>query len=403
MLSKNAAIQTVDTALLSATTADREAKGGGAALLQVAGHPLLLHQMQQLIAVGIRKFLIEVDAVSGAVVAVADMMKKRGIQVEFIRSPMDLQDRLGAGELLFVMAEGVVANDDLIAEMAARPSAYIVTLDGRRENEIFERIDLNSFWSGVALFDRRTVNGIAALPAGWSIASSLLRQALQDAVIHRSLGQELITSKLFRRVTMQDDADALTRELLMRRAHDADGFIEAHLFGPVAAKLTPLFWNAPGARRMLNGGLLFVAAASAGLAAAGFALASVAAMLAALFLMKLQGLLHDGERPGIPARAGIGAVWGTMGGALLLISWDFGRGGIGALFAPMVMLALLFYAAKSALSSMQKASIASPALAALLLLIAAMFGAWSLGICAIVMAQLLVLLWPHIFLRRDGK
>lgn len=403
MLSKNAAIQTVDTALLSAMSAGREPNSGGAALLQVAGQPLLLHQIQRLVAAEIRKFLVEVDVVSGAVIAVADRMKLSGISVEFIRSPADLQGRLGDGELLLVMSDGVVASDDLIAEMVSRPSASIVTLDGRKENDIFERIDLNSFWSGMALLDRRTVGAIASFPEGWSIGSSLLRQALQDAVVHRPLAQELVTSKLFRRVLTQDEAEGLTKELLIRRAHHADGFIEAHLFGPVAARFAPLVWKSPLVRRMVEGGLSLAAAAAAGLAAAGFAVPAMAALLISLFLAQLQYLAGDGQRRGKIASLVSGAVWAAASGAIFLIGWDLGSSDPAALFTPLVMLALLLYAAKAPLSMAQKALIASPALAALLLLLAAAFGAWPAGLCFIIVAQLAILLWPHYYPRFDNS
>ncbi len=394
MLSKNAATLTVDTALLSAINTGREQGHGGSALLQVVGAPLLTFQIQQLVAAGIRKFLVEVDVVSGAIAAVADQMKQRGISVEFVRFPKDLQDCLGAGELLFVMSEGVIANDDLLAEMIAQPLVYIVTVDGRKENEIFERIDLNSFWAGLALFDHRSIAAIASLPEGWNIGSSLLRQALQDSIVHRPLSQDLITSKLFRRVLHQDDANDLTKKMLTHRAHDADGFMEAKLFGPVAAKLAPLFWNAPTPRQMLGIGSMLTAAAAAEFATIGAAALAMAALLAALFLIKLQDMIGDRDRRGPLMRLFGGVIWAGFAVTIFLISWGAGRGSFSALFAPMVMLALMLYAVKSRLTPRQKALIASPALATILLLFAAFFNVWMMGLCLVAIAQLFVLLWP---------
>jgi hypothetical protein len=366
-------------------------------LLTVSGEPLVALQMKQLAKAGIRRFLIEVDIVSGALVAAADAVVQRGLTVEFIRAPKELQDRLGAGELLFVLSDGIVANDELIAKMIEKPSAYIVTVDGRKENELFERIDLNSFWGGLAMLDRSSVAAIASLPDEWSIGSSLLRQALQDAVVHRPLAQELLTSKQLRRVITPSDAAELSSQLLARRAQNADGWIEAQIFGPLAAKLAPTFWSIQNNGRILDGLLLVVAALSIFFASAGFAAASLAAIIAALFFIQLRDLLDlSAQRSGLHGMIGI-LIWMCLAIGILAIGWTTGRAALSGLFIPGVMLALQLFASRASLSAKQKALLASPALAAGVLLAAGLAGEWALGLKIVIVGQLVGLIWPLYF------
>jgi hypothetical protein len=393
MLAENNAILKVDTALLTATSADGDAGRGSAALLQISGEALVAHQMKQLVKAGIQNFLIEIDVVSGAIVSIADQMKQRGVSVEFIRSPMELEGRLGSSELLFIMSDGIIADDALLTEMIANPSPYIVTLDSRKENERFERIDLNNFWGGLAMLDRRSISAIAALPEDWSISSSLLRQALQDSVVHRPLNQSLLAGKQLRRIVNLEESNALTKELLAQRAHDADGIIEAQIFGPLAAILAPTFWNSVTARRILDGATLLTAASASGIAAAGYTFVSVCLMITAIFLIKLTDLLHDSQAnvTGYRRLVGMG-YWLLLAFAILVVSWFAGRTEPMGLFAPVVMIGLLLYSKKAMVASWAKALVASPALFALILLLFAFTGQWILGVKILVLMQISALL-----------
>ena len=397
MPSGNDIALSVDTALLSATSMENEAARGASSLVPISGEPLIGYQIEQLMRAGITKFLVEVDTVAGALVALADRMEQQGVSMEFIRSPQELEGALGIGDLLFVMSDGIVADDALLAEMVENPESYIVTLDGRKENDCFERIDLNSFWGGLAMLDQRSLSSIAALPEEWSIGSSLLRQALQDAVVHRPLNQELLVGKQLRRISSQKDADALTKELLSRRAHDAAGMIEAQLLGPLATKFTPLFWNAPTAKIMLDGAIIAIAAGTAGLAVGGYAAVATALAFLCIFLIKLNDLLQSGDSKTVLGRLPKSLAWLLLVAAIFAASWLAAARGINGLFAPAIMTGLLLYAKKGLAASWHKGLLASPALLCLALLPFAIFGEWNLGLKLLILAQLALLLISQYF------
>ncbi|MFC4292186.1 hypothetical protein ACFOWX_07135 [Sphingorhabdus arenilitoris] len=387
----------VETALLSAAAASGDDGKGAACLIPVSGEPLIALQIKQLVKAGIRKFLIEVDVVSGAIVAVADQMKQRGIDIEFIRSPADLGGKLGMGELLFVMADGVIADDAVLAEMVQQPSAYIVTLDGRKENERFERIDLNSFWGGLALLDHRSISAIAALPDEWSIDSSLLRQALQDKITHRPLNQQLLDGKQLRLITSVSEGAALTRELLAKKAHHGDGVIEAQFFGPLAAKIAPIFWKTPSAKIGLDGAGLLSALGAIALGWTGYPGLSIALILICCFLIKLRDLLQEEAKiDHVGALLGHG-LWLLLALAVFAISWAEDAMRPEALFAPTIFILLSLYIKKATSSSWYKSIAASPALLALLLLVMAIFDAWGFAIKLLILSQLSILLLPEYF------
>ena len=397
MASGNDITLTIKTALLSATSMEDEVGNGAAALVSVSGEPLIAYQMKQLSKAGIRKFLVEVDVISGAVVAAADRMKQRGIDVEFIRSPQELEGRLGIGELLFVMSDGIIADDALLAEMIAKPSAYIVTVDGRKENERYERIDLNSFWGGLALLDHRSVAAIAALPEGYSVSSSLLRQALQDAVVHRPLNQQLLDGKQLRRIISHEDAQVLTKELLSRRAHDSDGIIEAQLFGPLAARLVPFFWGNPNAGMIMDAIALAVPAIGLGLAFAGQFIFALVISLLSLFLLKLRNLLKQDDKEKLTEQLVGKFSWVLLLLSIFVISWFSDNARIEGLFAPAMLAGILLYCSKSTVGLWARTWLASPASFAIALLILGIFGEWSAGVKLLVLVQLALLLLPLYF------
>ncbi|MGB5076085.1 MAG: hypothetical protein WBO17_01230, partial [Sphingorhabdus sp.] len=95
-------IQTHIVALLSAANVANNDKNcvGGLALSLPGGDPLLAHQIAALRLLGIERFVIEVDTVSGALLSLADSLKRAGCSVDFVRSAADLQPFLRLDDVL---------------------------------------------------------------------------------------------------------------------------------------------------------------------------------------------------------------------------------------------------------------------------------------------------------------
>jgi hypothetical protein len=352
-------------ALLCATTVTE----AGDAILVVGGEIVLAHQISALRGVGIRKFLIEVDSVSGALLALTDKLKLSGCSVDFVRSAQDLQVQLGEVPTFVVQAEGIYANPDLLATMLSQSGSFIATIDGRSENEAFERMDLNTRWAGFAVLPRQTANGIGALPVGWSIASSLLRQSMQDGVVQIPAKQSCIQEGKLRRISSVADAAALSSEILSRRAGHEPGFIESRMFGPVAASLAPILWRLNSHASLIDGAVLLMGVLTLGLASLGWITSAGIAAIVAIFTNSVrQTLANDYAEKGLGGWAEH-AMWLLLAIALVWSGSSDAYRPSDGYFASGVVVGLAVLGRQLTLPNWARKTLQSPALIALSLVL----------------------------------
>jgi hypothetical protein len=360
------------------------------------GEPLLAFQINHLRKLGINRFWVEVDTLPGAIVAIADRLRGQGVTIDFVRSPQELSGKLTEGEILLVQSEGILADDALLTEIAQQQSPLVATVDGRDENGRFERIDLNTRWTGLALFDKHTIDGIAALPDGWSIASSLLRQALQDNIPHKPVKQSVIQSGQLRRIGDNNDVEVYTKTLLKTRASRSFGFIEKHIFGPIAAKIAPVLWPLKSRDRIVDGSTIFVGLASFGSAWAGFGAASASLGLVTTLLLTIRYCLQYTDKEDIKSKAIDAVIWMTLVAAFFAVLWKSAPGSLGNLFPAVVVSALLALSRGQNLTGLRMAIVPSPAMVAVMMLVFVIFGYPVAGAMLIAVFQLLLFLLNQI-------
>jgi hypothetical protein len=360
------------------------------------GEPLLALQINHLRKLGINRFWVEVDTLPGAIVATADRLRGQGVTIDFVRSPQELSGKLNEGEILLVQSEGILADDALLTEIAQQQSPMVATVDGRDENERFERIDLNTRWTGLALFDKRTIDGIAALPDGWSIASSLLRQALQDNIPHKPVKQSVIQSGQLQRISDSNDVDAYTKTLLKTRASRGFGFIEKYIFGPIAAKIAPVIWPLKSRDMIVDGSTLFAGLASFGSAWAGFGAASASLGIVTTLLLTIRYCLQYTDKEDMKSKAMDGLIWTTLAAAFFTILWKSASDPLPNLFPAAVVIALLILSRSQNLTGARLAIVPSPAMVAALMLVFVILGYPVAGAMLIALFQLLLFVFNQI-------
>jgi hypothetical protein len=384
--------QKYKTALLSAIGASSTGSSGMPLLF---GEPVIAFQIDRLRKIGFNRFWIEIDTMPGAIVAVADKLRQQGMTVEFVRSPQELSGKLAVGELLFVEAEGILADEVLLTEMVNYPAPVVATLDGRDENAVFERIDLNTRWTGLALLDSRTIDGIAALPDGWSIGSSLLRQALQDMVPHQLVKQSVVQSGQLRRIGSAVDANSHTKNMVSARAKQARGWIESRIFGPLAPRIAPLIWPIKSREIIIEGCAIISGAISAGLAFAGFGVAAASFAILSIFVLCVRYCLHITTHKGVGQRVIPFVTWGLLAASFFAVLQGASIGFPHNLFPGFVVVALLWMTRKHDRGGIIGAIMPSPAMVALLILISSLTIGPVTGAMVIAMLQIGLLLLPE--------
>jgi hypothetical protein len=336
----------------------------------VGGKSLLEYQMNLLARAGVIRFLVEVDNVTGALLRLADESLKKGWSVEFVRSGSDVQRLLQPAERLWVQSENLYASPALLNDLLKQPGTLIATVDGRDDNDAFERIDLNTRWAGLALVDYDTTSALQDLPEGWSITSSLLRQALQDKVGFCPVNQRHVQAGEVRIIQSVDDIGALNRHILVNRSDQHQGYIESNVLAPLAARIAPAIWHSSIGAQLVGAAGILSAVIALVLGVIGWDIGAVAAGLVAIVFNVLRDAVVDPDDNGLISNALPVATWVLLGLATIAAAradMSYSSDGI---FAALTVVGLALLAQKLALPVWAEHVLKSPALLGVVALLA---------------------------------
>lgn len=374
-------------ALLSSAAASDDAVAGQAHDA-VGGQSLLEYQISLLARLGVSRFYVEVDNVTGSLLGLADKSRNKGRQVEFVRSGLDVQRSLQPDDRLWVQSEALYVAPVLLKQLLKRPGTFVATLDGRDENNAFERIDLNTRWAGIAVVSAATISALHSLPEGWSMTSSLLRQALQDKVAFCPLHQQNVQNGQIRIVQSAEDIGILNRQILIDRTGDRGGFIETTVIGPLAARVAPLIWRTAYGAKVVRGASVIMAVSAVGVGAYGWYMAAIGAAMVAIILNILRDTVVEPDDNAVFSRAVPIVTWILLGIAALVTAWTDMRYSSDGMFAVVNVVGLAMLAQKLTLPIWAERVLKSPALLSVLALVATPVGGFAQAMQWIGIAQL---------------
>jgi hypothetical protein len=215
--------------------------------LDLAGLSLIEYQISTLARAGIQNFLIEVENIDGALIAIADRCRTRKLTVNFVRTGVDILQYIDTNDRVWVQSGQLYVQLGLIETLLKSSENFIATIDGRDENQAFERMDINTRWAGVSIVGYDAIAMLRDLPEDWSIISSLLRQSLLAKVPVRPLSQQHVQNGTLTVLTGAQDFSELNRQILRRRVAGRAGYVESKVFGPILARIVPIIWLSPKA------------------------------------------------------------------------------------------------------------------------------------------------------------
>lgn len=388
-MSSNLPPQTEIVALLSATglSDGGQAAAGTGALQNIAGMSLIEWQINILRKCGVKAFLIEVDSVVGELLNVADTFRNGGDRVEFVRSAKDLSSFLTTDAKLAIIAEAHYFSAPLAADLMLSKSPFIATIDGRDDNAAFERIDLNTRWAGFALIEAATARSLMELPEGWSVASSLLRHAIQHGVKFLPVAQGKLQRNDVARISSPADAEALVGHILDQRVSNQNGFVERRIFGPAAKRVARYIWASRNGALAINIARFVGAVGSLGSAFMGWSIAAAATALLAICLNTLLGVV-SGASTGKPNDSQNLFFWSMLAASALATAWANTDYGPDAAAFMLISLSLMAVAYRTKLPHWSATLLQSPGILAAAILIAAGLSAVALGTKIVSLAQL---------------
>lgn len=251
-------------------------------LTPLFGKPMIHHMIKTLQRAGITQFYVGVDNVPGALLSYRDAIAKEGLDLRFVREPSAMAALFDGETRALVLRADTIWDPELIGRALRQGDALVATVEERAENQMFERIDLNSRWAGMAVLRRETLQALTQLPEGWDMASALLRQALQDDVKLWPLKQSEIQNGHVRKLENARDL-AAAQSLLMARPAGGSVTLETRLFSRALARFAPAIWTVSWGRGLAEFSFPGLALGAALLAIVGLPIgASIAAVIAVL-------------------------------------------------------------------------------------------------------------------------
>lgn len=263
-------------------------------LTPLFGQPMIHHTIKALQRVGITQFCVGVDTVPGALLSYRDEVAKEGIELRFVREPSAMAPLLVADTRALVLRGDTIWDANLIDRALRHNGPLIATVEERSENQVFERIDLNSRWAGMAILDRNSLAALTQLPEGWDMASALLRQAMQDNIALWPLKQSEIQDGHVRRLENAGDL-ASAQSLLMAPPANGPATLESKLFSRSLARFGPAIWSVPWGRSLAEFGFLSLSLIAAILAVTGFPLGASVMAIGAVLASLIRNIVRSAE------------------------------------------------------------------------------------------------------------
>jgi len=220
----------VTTALLSVAGVENSDT-----LSSVCDIPLISIQIHELSGLGITHFCIEVESISSALTAMADNLREEGIQLQFVRSSSELRDAIPEVGMICVFGAGIFADSKFLANITRQGQPILLTLENDEDRQGFERIDLESQWSGIAITDCSLIRELGELPDGYSLPSAILRQVIKAQIPVHQLNMQEITAASLKYAGDKTGAVELANAHLSAAAVDESGVIERQVFVPLSA------------------------------------------------------------------------------------------------------------------------------------------------------------------------
>ena len=249
---------------------------------ELAGGSLVDYQIKTLFRAGVSRFLVEVENMDVTMLALADQWRQKNVLVDFVRTGADIQRYLKLDDRIWVQSGQLYVQPDFVETLAQSADNFVATVDGRDENSLFERIDLNTRWAGISIVGASTIAMLKDLPEDWSIISSLLRQAILANVPMRLLSQQHVNNGTLNIVQGPQDFVQLNKQILRRRVLSQAGLVEARVLGPVSAKLVPIIWQSPVALKLVKFAAPIFALGAVTIGVSGFDLAATGAAFGAV-------------------------------------------------------------------------------------------------------------------------
>jgi hypothetical protein len=293
--------------------------GGLRALLPLAGRTLLEYQVRCAAAAGAAPIVVVVQHVPQALQDAIERLRLDSIGVFAVSDVNEAVSRFEAGSMILLVGDGVAPPAELVASMAQEPEPAVGTVPDDEPHMMFERIDAESRWSGVALVDAHMLASTAAMLGDWDLQSTLLRRTLQEGALRVPVsglgGDPMLAEK-------PDDLQDFQRSLMAGSRGLRPDWVSRYLLPPVEEFATEQLMETGLRPAWLMWAALGLTLAGAFCFGRGWLAAGLVLLLLSTPLDLIASRLASLRLKPLPVRMLTRlALWPSSGVALLALGW----------------------------------------------------------------------------------
>ncbi|HEY4070725.1 MAG TPA: NTP transferase domain-containing protein [Sphingomicrobium sp.] len=200
------------------------------ALLPLSGRTLIEYQVRCASAAGAAPIVVVVERVPQALQDAFERLRLDGVGIVSVSDVSEAVSRFEAGSLILLIGDGVVPPADLVSQVAQEPEPAVATVPDDEDHAMFERIDSESRWGGVALVDAHLLGSTAAMLGDWDLQSTLLRRTLQEGALRLPVGESAGEPLL---AESSDALDDFQRRLFISSRGVRPDWVSRYLLPPI--------------------------------------------------------------------------------------------------------------------------------------------------------------------------
>src|SRR6185503_9389061 len=204
--------------------------GGLRALLPLAGRTLLEYQVRCAAAAGAAPIVVVVQHIPQAPQDSFERLRLDQLGIFAVSDVNEAVSRFEAGAMILLVGDGIAPPAELVAAIADEPESAVATVPDDEAHAMFERIDAETRWAGVALVDAHLLGSTAAILGDWDLQSTLLRRTLQEGAIRVPVsaagGDPLLAERA-------EDLQDFQRKLLVGSRGARPDWVSRYLLPPI--------------------------------------------------------------------------------------------------------------------------------------------------------------------------
>jgi hypothetical protein len=231
------------------------------ATLPLAGRTVIERQARLAASAGANPVIVYVERLPAALSAAIERLRRDRVPVKLVRSVEEAAEAIDPFDRVLLVGDGAVIPAAQQVKLAAEAGHVVLTVPEAAHGDLYERIDAQSRWAGLAAIDGALLRETAGMLRDWDLQSTLLRRTLQAGAKHVEADNAASVAILDR----DQDLDELERRIIAG-ADTANRSWSDFVLAPFERLVTMMLIGSPASPQLIGLG----AALMTGIAAATF-------------------------------------------------------------------------------------------------------------------------------------